>query len=478
MTYQINNTSGAVVTTIPDGYSDNTLSITLVGRKYAGYGEILQENLVKMLEHFSNNISPSNATAGQIWYDSVNKLVKYYDGSAWQTTANVIHLSANINSLSSTLTTAMNSNVSAINANIFAINANVTAANLAISSLNTLKAPLASPALTGSPTAPTATHLVANTQIATTQFVRNELGYYSDSSQLAANVSALITRFDANIASNVNAINANIALTNANVTAANAAISSLNALKAPLASPTLTGTPVAPTANISVASTQLATTQFVHNILPLGVVIMWSGNVSSIPYGWALCDGNTYGSVVTPNLSNRFIVAQGATYTQGTVGGSATATPTMQGSGVHNHGGVSGSTILTASDIPSHTHSVAVTGAISSHTHGFKDVYAIVGDYGLGGSTAGSTDRYGNYIYPSFYAGDASDGDYDNGYYGFDSLTDAANPSLTVSVTETAVGGGQGHSHFIGNSSTHVHNINTFSIIPPYYALCYIMKVV
>jgi hypothetical protein len=61
---------------------------------------------------------------------------------------------------------------------------------------------------------------------------------------------------------------------------------------------------------------------------------------------------------------------------------------------------------------------------VQPHLHNFTDVYAIVGDYGLGPSTAPTVDRNGTYIYPSFYAGNASDGDRDNGAYGFPSKTD------------------------------------------------------
>lgn len=73
------------------------------------------------------------------------------------------------------------------------------------------KAPLASPALTGTPTAPTASQADNSTKIATTAYVDTGL-----------------------------------------------------ALKAPLASPTLTGTPAAPTAAVGTNTTQLATTAFVN----------------------------------------------------------------------------------------------------------------------------------------------------------------------------------------------------------------------
>ena len=43
-----------------------------------------------------------------------------------------------------------------------------------------------------------------------------------------------------------------------------------------------------------------------HHV-PIGAIMMWSGAITAIPKGWALCDGNNK----TPNLSGRFIVGVG-----------------------------------------------------------------------------------------------------------------------------------------------------------------------
>ncbi len=43
-------------------------------------------------------------------------------------------------------------------------------------------------------------------------------------------------------------------------------------------------------------------------IKPTGGIIMWSGTISQIPIGWALCDGKTTRGLTTPNLSERFVV--------------------------------------------------------------------------------------------------------------------------------------------------------------------------
>lgn len=43
-----------------------------------------------------------------------------------------------------------------------------------------------------------------------------------------------------------------------------------------------------------------------HHV-PIGAIMMWSGAITAIPKGWALCDGSNE----TPNLSGRFIVGVG-----------------------------------------------------------------------------------------------------------------------------------------------------------------------
>jgi hypothetical protein len=66
---------------VQDGYVDSTqLSINLVGRNAAGYGQALSENFVHMLENFSSSTPPGNALTGQLWYDSSNKTLKVLNG--------------------------------------------------------------------------------------------------------------------------------------------------------------------------------------------------------------------------------------------------------------------------------------------------------------------------------------------------------------------------------------------------------------
>ena len=85
MAYTVNKTSGAVLTTISDGTIDTTTDLTLIGKNYAGYGEFLNENMVKMLENFANTSAPSSPLAGQMWWDTTNSLLKVYSGTAFKT---------------------------------------------------------------------------------------------------------------------------------------------------------------------------------------------------------------------------------------------------------------------------------------------------------------------------------------------------------------------------------------------------------
>ena len=85
MAYTVNKTSGAVLTTISDGTIDTTTDLTLIGKNYAGYGEFLNENMVKMLENFANTSAPSSPLAGQMWWDTTNGLLKVYSGTAFKT---------------------------------------------------------------------------------------------------------------------------------------------------------------------------------------------------------------------------------------------------------------------------------------------------------------------------------------------------------------------------------------------------------
>lgn len=86
MAYTINKYDGSQVTVVADGTIDNTLDIKLIGKNYAGYGQVQNENFVYLLENFASTTQPSKPVRGQVWFDSANRKLKFYDGIKWRTT--------------------------------------------------------------------------------------------------------------------------------------------------------------------------------------------------------------------------------------------------------------------------------------------------------------------------------------------------------------------------------------------------------
>lgn len=92
MAYTINLSNGTEI--IAGGLSDGSVdtsatSLTLIGKNYAGYGEILNENLVHLLENFAQpnsgaNPGPPNPLAGQLWWDTTNNILRVYSGTSWK----------------------------------------------------------------------------------------------------------------------------------------------------------------------------------------------------------------------------------------------------------------------------------------------------------------------------------------------------------------------------------------------------------
>ncbi len=84
MAYTINLTDGTIFAVIADGTINTDSSMTLVGKNYAGYGEFLDENFIKLLENSSNTTAPGAPLVGQLWWDKTNNLMKVYTGTAFK----------------------------------------------------------------------------------------------------------------------------------------------------------------------------------------------------------------------------------------------------------------------------------------------------------------------------------------------------------------------------------------------------------
>lgn len=174
-------------------------------------------------------------------------------------------------------------------------------------------------------------------------------------------------------------------------------------------------------------------------IFPPGAIIEWAGSVATIPAGWALCNGLNG----TPDLRGKFIVGAGGTYAVGASGGALehTHNATIDSAGSHSHGITVEGHALTVEEIPSHWHANGVTDV--TPTNLFPN-----GGVAASATTPNSIDNAG------------ADGTYEG--------------------KSRNTGGGNAHSHGATSESagSHAHGITLeeASVLPPYYALCKIMK--
>lgn len=172
-----------------------------------------------------------------------------------------------------------------------------------------------------------------------------------------------------------------------------------------------------------------------QHLVPKGVINMWSGSPSLIPYGWALCDG-TNG---TPDLRGRFIVGYDKTDTDydtiDKTGGQKLVT-------------------LTTSQMPSHSHGGTLTTSTDGvHVHSVNDYYFSESDFQASGVNGRET--------------------LTNATIGSNS-TDYDNKFLYYKTHNTFSGGSHTHTVALtsqGNNAPHENR-------PPYYTLAYIMKII
>jgi hypothetical protein len=156
--------------------------------------------------------------------------------------------------------------------------------------------------------------------------------------------------------------------------------------------------------------------------IPTGGILLWSGSIGSIPAGYVLCNGNNG----TPDLRDRFVVGAGTTYAVNATGGSADA-------------------IVVSHD---HTYS-STTGSGGSATGSVTG--GVGGDFGPFSSATGVlavSDNVGNR--PQGAGGTGS--------------------SRTATITIPT------HTHTVSGTTATAGSSGTNGNLPPYYALCYIMK--
>lgn len=97
MTYIINwaqtgnPPNGKPAIALPPLTVDSTsTSLTLTGKGTPNYGEIQQENFIRLLENFSSSTPPANPTSGQCWFNTVDNSLYVYDmDGVWKRIAGV-----------------------------------------------------------------------------------------------------------------------------------------------------------------------------------------------------------------------------------------------------------------------------------------------------------------------------------------------------------------------------------------------------
>ncbi len=84
MAYTVNKTNSSASPssyTVQDNVLNTQTDLKFIGKGYAGYGEVIHENFLHLLENFANSTAPSKPIQGQLWYDSSAEKLKVYTGS-------------------------------------------------------------------------------------------------------------------------------------------------------------------------------------------------------------------------------------------------------------------------------------------------------------------------------------------------------------------------------------------------------------
>ena len=86
MAYQVTKSDGTNII-VNDGTLNTTdTSLKLMGKNFFGYGEIIAENFVQLLEHFASPTAPANPVTGQLWFQTTpgNEMWHYYLDGSWE----------------------------------------------------------------------------------------------------------------------------------------------------------------------------------------------------------------------------------------------------------------------------------------------------------------------------------------------------------------------------------------------------------
>lgn len=91
MPYILNKTNGSKLTIVNDAEVNSSTDLFFIGKNYSGYGELFNENFLRLLENFSNTSAPPRPILGQLWFNTTSneKRLGVYDGKKFKTLANL-----------------------------------------------------------------------------------------------------------------------------------------------------------------------------------------------------------------------------------------------------------------------------------------------------------------------------------------------------------------------------------------------------
>jgi microcystin-dependent protein len=91
MPYSVNFTDKENKTpiTVFDNTSSTDTSLKFPGRNVTGYGQIIAENFLALLENFASADEPINPIEGQLWYNSTDGVLQIWDNTAWKAASGI-----------------------------------------------------------------------------------------------------------------------------------------------------------------------------------------------------------------------------------------------------------------------------------------------------------------------------------------------------------------------------------------------------
>lgn len=75
--------------TVFDNTSSEDTSLVFPGRNVTGYGQIIAENFLHLLENFASAAEPINPVEGQLWYDVANGVLQIWDNTNWKAASGI-----------------------------------------------------------------------------------------------------------------------------------------------------------------------------------------------------------------------------------------------------------------------------------------------------------------------------------------------------------------------------------------------------